>query len=96
MDAQGNFLEKCSLCGECLLDITAGVCPITLCAKGLLNGPCGGMNKGKCEVDKDKDCAWVLIYKELEKSKKLGRLKEIQAPKDFKKTTKPRRLVIVK
>ncbi len=95
VDGQGNFLEKCSLCGECVLDLTAGICPITLCAKGLLNGPCGGMNKGKCEVDKDKDCAWVLIYRELEKKNKLADLKKIQEPKDFKKTTRPRRLTAV-
>jgi ferredoxin len=96
MDAQGNFFEKCSLCAECVLDITAGICPITLCAKGLLNGPCGGMDKGKCEVDKDRDCAWVLIYKELEKRKKLDTLKKTQAPKDFKKTLKPHKLIMVK
>jgi len=96
MDAQGNFHEKCSLCGECVLDVTAGICPITLCAKGLLNGPCGGVDKGKCEVDKDKDCAWVLIYKELEKRKKLDTLKEVQGPKDFKKLTKPRKLIMAK
>jgi ferredoxin len=83
LDGQGNFLEKCSLCGECVLDITGGICPITLCAKGLLNGPCGGMNKGKCEVDKDKDCAWVLIYQELEKKNKLADFKKVQGPKDF-------------
>jgi ferredoxin len=94
VDAQGNFYEKCSLCGECVLDITGGICPITLCSKGLLNGPCGGMNKGKCEVDKDKDCAWVLIYQELEKKGKLATLKAAQPPKDFKKTTKPRKLVM--
>jgi hypothetical protein len=96
MDAQGNFYEKCSMCAECVLDVTGGICPITLCAKGLLNGPCGGMNKGKCEVDQDKDCAWVLIYKELEKKKKLGRFKEIQAAKDFKKSGKPHKLIISK
>ncbi|MDD5167152.1 MAG: methylenetetrahydrofolate reductase C-terminal domain-containing protein [Candidatus Omnitrophica bacterium] len=96
MDAQGNFLEKCSLCGECVLDITGGTCPITLCAKGLLNGPCGGMDKGKCEVDKDKDCAWVLIYKELEKKNKLETLRHIQRPKDFKKTIKPHKLSLAK
>jgi hypothetical protein len=78
------------------LDITGGICPITLCAKGLLNGPCGGMDKGKCEVDKDKDCAWVLIYKELDKKQKLTALKEIQRPKDFKKTIKPHKLSVVK
>jgi ferredoxin len=96
MDAGGNFYEKCSMCGECILDVTAGICPITLCPKGLLNGPCGGMDKGKCEVDKDRDCAWVLIYKELEKRKKLDTLKKVQEPKDFKKTTKPHKLIIAK
>ena len=96
MDAAGNFYEKCSLCGECVLDITGGICPITLCPKGLLNGPCGGMDKGKCEVDKDKDCAWVLIYKELEKRKKLENMKKTQAPKDFKKQTKPHKLMLTK
>ncbi len=96
MDAQGNFYEKCSLCGECVLDVTGGICPITLCPKGLLNGPCGGMDKGKCEVDKERDCAWVLIYKELEKRKKLDELKKVQKPKDFKKTTKPHKLIMAK
>jgi ferredoxin len=96
MDSQGNFFEKCSMCGECVLDITGGICPITLCPKGLLNGPCGGMDKGKCEVDKDRDCAWVLIYKELEKRGKLTEFKSIQAPKDFKKKTLPRKLILTK
>lgn len=96
LDSQGNFYEKCSMCGECVLDITAGICPITLCPKGLLNGPCGGMDKGKCEVDRDKDCAWVLIYKELEKRKKLDTLKKVYPAKDFKKITKPRKLIMAK
>jgi len=96
MDAKGDFYEKCSLCGECVLSVTGGICPITLCAKGLLNGPCGGMNKGKCEVDKEKDCAWVLIYKELEKRKGLDSLKEIRGPKDYKKSGKPHKLVMNK
>lgn len=94
MDAQGNFFEKCSMCAECVLDETAGICPITLCPKGLLNGPCGGMNKGKCEVDNERDCAWVLIYKALEKNKKLESLKEIRGPKDFKKSIKPHKLIM--
>jgi len=96
MDAQGNFYEKCSLCGECVLGITAGICPVTLCAKGLLNGPCGGTNKGKCEVDSDKDCAWVLIYRELEKKKKLENLKAVQPAKDFRRSAKPHRLILTK
>lgn len=96
VDAKGDFYEKCSMCGECVLGITVGICPITLCPKGLLNGPCGGMNKGKCEVDKDKDCTWVLIYKELEKQGKVAQMKAVQAPKDFKKTLKPRKIMAVK
>lgn len=94
VDKEGNFYEKCSLCGECILEVTGGICPITLCAKGLLNGPCGGVNKGKCEVDKEKDCAWVLIYKELEKRGGLDKFKLTQPPKDFKKTIKPHKLIV--
>jgi ferredoxin len=96
MDAQGNFYEKCSMCGECVLDITAGICPVTLCPKGLLNGACGGMNKGKCEVDNEKDCVWVLIYKELEKDNKLESLREIRLPRDYKKSSKPHKLLLNK
>lgn len=91
MDASGNFIEKCSMCGECVLDTTAGICPVTLCPKGLLNGPCGGVNKGKCEVDNQKDCAWVLIYNELAKKNKLDKMRMIQQPRDFKRSTKPHR-----
>jgi hypothetical protein len=94
MDSQGNFFETCSMCAECILNETAGICPLTLCPKGLLNGPCGGVKKGKCETDNDKDCAWVLIYNELEKNKKLESLKEIRGPKDFGKITRPRKLIL--
>ncbi|MFH1678566.1 MAG: methylenetetrahydrofolate reductase C-terminal domain-containing protein [Candidatus Omnitrophota bacterium] len=95
VDAKGNLYEKCSACGECVLGVTAGICPVTLCAKGLLNGPCGGMNKGKCEVDKDKDCAWVLIYNELDKQKNISEFKKIKAPRDFKKIPRPQRKIFV-
>jgi ferredoxin len=96
MDAQGDFLEKCSLCGECILDLTEGFCPLTLCPKGILNGPCGGMDKGKCEVDKDKDCVWVLIYREMERNNRLYNFQKIQSPKDYSKNIRPRKLVISK
>ncbi|MFC1804342.1 methylenetetrahydrofolate reductase C-terminal domain-containing protein [Candidatus Omnitrophota bacterium] len=92
VDAKGDFLEKCSMCAECVLDITGGICPITLCSKGLLNGPCGGTDQGKCEVDKDKDCAWVLIYKELDNRKQLEKIRKAQSPKNYKLTQKPRKL----
>jgi len=94
MDAQGNFFEKCSMCAECVLDTTAGICPVTLCPKSLLNGPCGGVNQGKCEVDNQKDCAWVLIYRELDKKKKLSALEVINEPKDFKKSGRPHKLLM--
>jgi ferredoxin len=93
MDSLGNFYEKCSFCGECVLSLTSGLCPITLCPKGILNGPCSGVNKGKCEIDKDLDCVWVAIYQESVKNGKLDVLREIQKPKDFKKLARPRKLI---
>ncbi|MCM8761854.1 MAG: electron transport complex subunit RsxC [Candidatus Omnitrophica bacterium] len=64
--------EKCAACGQCYLEKTGGICPVVSCAKSLLNGPCGGANKdGKCEVNKELPCAWIEIYKRLEKQKKL-------------------------
>jgi ferredoxin len=92
IDAGGVFLEKCSACGDCVLELTGMICPITRCSKSLLNGPCGGQDKGKCEVDKNRDCAWVLIYNELKKQNKLHLLKEIRPPKDHSKSTRPRDL----
>lgn len=90
----GIFLERCSACGECILELTAGICPVTRCPKGLVNGPCGGVNKGKCEVDKELDCAWVLIYNELKDRNKLHLLRVYNPPKDHSKMLKPRRHVI--
>ncbi len=55
----------CQQCGECWLNITGGICPVTSCSKGLLNGPCGGAKDGKCEVSPEMDCGWVLIYQRL-------------------------------
>ena len=78
-----NF--NCDQCGQCYLNYTAGICPITNCPKGLLNGPCGGAKNGKCEVDPEADCAWVLIYKRLEKLGKLDTLTKILSPRDYSK-----------
>ena len=94
IDAKGVFLERCAGCGDCVLEMTGLICPITRCPKSLLNGPCGGQNKGKCEVDKNKDCTWVLIYNELKKQNKLDLLKEIKPPKDHSKSTKPRQVIL--
>lgn len=94
VNKEGVFLERCSACGDCILELTGGICPVTRCPKGILNGPCGGTDKGKCEVDKDNDCVWTLIYKELKKSGRLELMKEIRPPKDYSKAGKPRKLVI--
>lgn len=91
IDAGGAFLERCSACGDCVLELTGLICPVTRCPKSLLNGPCGGQDKGKCEVDKNRDCAWILIYNELKAGSKLHLLREIKAPKDHSKMTKPRK-----
>ncbi|MBN1353710.1 MAG: methylenetetrahydrofolate reductase C-terminal domain-containing protein [Candidatus Omnitrophica bacterium] len=94
VDASGAFFEKCSACGDCVLEETAFICPITRCPKSLLNGPCGGQDKGKCEVDKTRDCAWILIYNELKKHGKAGLLKTARPPKDYSKLTKPRQRTV--
>ena len=70
---------------------TGGICPITRCAKGLLNGPCGGMEKGKCEVDRTQDCAWILIYEELKKKGKLEIFKKFKPAKDYSLMNHPRK-----
>jgi ferredoxin len=94
IDSNGAFLERCSACGDCVLELTGLICPVTRCPKSLLNGPCGGQNKGKCEVDKNRDCTWILIYNELKKHNKLDLLKEIKPPRDHSKATKPRELKV--
>lgn len=89
IDKDGNFKEVCSACGECLLHLTEGICPVTRCAKGLLNGPCGGSSQGKCEVDRDKDCAWVLIYNRLKEKNRPGQLRDRLAPRNHRLSLKP-------
>lgn len=86
------FEEKCSLCGECILDEYGAICPVTRCAKGILNGPCGGTNNGKCEVDSEKDCAWVLIYNQLKSEDRLDRFMNIHTPKRWNAVERPGRL----
>ena len=88
----GVVSEICRQCGQCLLGETAGICPITACRKGLLNGPCGGTNKGKCEIDKEKDCAWTLIYKRLKEQGRFDVLEKIHEPKKYNITKNPGRV----
>ncbi len=82
-ERQGQFVGRCSLCGECVLGETAGLCPITICPKGMRNGPCGGTVEGKCEVNLDDDCIWVKIYENLKKHKDLGTMKKFMPAKDY-------------
>ena len=90
-----EFIEKCQGCGECELGKTAGICPLTQCAKGLLNGPCGGTREdGKCEVDPEKDCAWYLIYKRLKEIGEIEEIKRINGPHKWSKAIRPRKLEV--
>jgi ferredoxin len=89
------FKEKCQQCGECELGKFAGICPLTQCAKGLLNGPCGGSKDGKCEVDPERDCAWIKIYERLKILGELEKMRKIVEPKDRSKMTRPREIEVV-
>ncbi len=73
----GIWEERCQACGNCVLGKTGGICPISRCAKQLLNGPCGGSSNGKCEIKKEADCAWQLIYDRMKNLKQLHKLEEI-------------------
>ena len=82
----GTLEERCAGCGDCLLALTGGVCPVARCTKGLLNGACGGSKNGKCELSPERDCGWILIYEQLEKQGKLQNLKEFRPPRDYQLT----------
>jgi len=78
--------ERCAECGECVLAYTGGLCPITLCAKSLVNGACGGTgDDGTCEVSPERRCGWQMIYERLEALGRIDDLKRFNAPKDFRK-----------
>lgn len=82
----GVWEERCGLCGECILASTGGICPIIRCSKSILNGPCGGSEGGKCEVNQDIPCAWTLIYEQLKRQGREGALSEIFPVKDWSKS----------
>jgi ferredoxin len=91
----GVWFENCRACGDCKLGLFAAVCPITRCAKGLLNGPCGGSKGEHCEVDPDTPCAWQLIVTRLEEGGRLEILEEVHPPVDWSKSQGkgPRKIV---
>jgi hypothetical protein len=85
--------ERCRECGDCLLDLTGGLCPLTVCTKGLINGQCGGAKDGKCEFEpQTRDCGWQLIYERLKKLGRLDRMKTIVEPKDYSKMEVPEQI----
>ena len=76
----GVYEERCRACGECVLAYTAGICPVTRCSKGLFNGPCGGTNRGKCEISDQVPCAWHEIYERLSRQNRLEDILKLQEP----------------
>ena len=88
----GWYEERCRSCSSCVLGVTGGICPVTMCAKGLYNGPCGGTNNGSCEIHKDQPCAWYMIYERLEKQGRLDCILTYTPPQEWKNQT-PRTLV---
>lgn len=90
---RGKREDRCRTCGDCVLEFTGGICPLTACSKGLLNGPCGGTSNRKCEVSKEIDCGWMLIYERMNKMGRLEVLKAFMEPKDYRKMQGPRRLM---
>jgi len=88
----GWYEERCRSCESCVLGKTGGVCPVTMCAKGLYNGPCGGTNNGSCEIHVDQPCAWYMIYERLEKQGRLDCILEVVPAQDWKNQV-PRTLI---
>ena len=92
---QGVWQERCQACGDCILGLTFGICPISRCSKQLLNGPCGGSQDGACEIAPDIPCAWQLIWERAVKLGKEEQLLQIQSPKDWSSSRDggPRKIV---
>ena len=93
-EQEGHWAERCRACGNCVLSDYGGICPMTICAKSLFNGPCGGSRNGKCEAGQEKDCAWVLIYNRLKKQNRLDTMQNLAIKvKDYSTQTHPGRLI---
>ena len=83
LEERGIWTEKCAACGSCVLHEYGGICPVTRCAKHMLNGPCGGSREDRCEVRPDRPCAWQLIYQRLRGIGQLDRLDRIEPAKTW-------------
>lgn len=88
----GVFNEACRMCGDCVVGSTGGICPITQCAKSLVNGPCGGQKDGKCEVNPDNDCAWIKIYNRLVELGQEDKILEVRPDKGYGAFSYPRKI----
>lgn len=88
----GWYEERCRSCSSCVLGLTGGICPVTMCAKGLYNGPCGGTNQGNCEISSEQPCAWFQIYERLSAQGRLDCIMEISPPVEWKNTV-PRTVI---
>ncbi len=86
LEEQGIWTEKCAACGSCVLHEYGGVCPVTRCAKRMLNGPCGGSREDRCEVRPELPCAWQLIYARLKEIGQVDRLRKITPPKNWRRS----------
>lgn len=91
---EAMFYEQCVACGNCMLHLTGGICAIAKCPKSHMNGPCGGVFNGKCEVDRSNDCVWVAIYSKLKSQGNLGYMKKARPAKDFSLRTHPRKVEV--
>lgn len=94
---ENYFVEYCETCGDCLLGVTGGVCPMAGCAKNISNGPCGGQVEGKCEVGGyTHECAWVEIWKRLKQFNRLDLFTKYRPPRNFRLWSSPRYIEIIK
>ena len=80
----GYWTEMCQGCGNCVLEKTGGVCPVARCSKSHFNGPCGGSGDGKCEIDKDVQCGWQLIYERMKRLNQLEKLTGLEDVRDWR------------
>ena len=90
----GVWEEACHFCGECVLGQTGAICPISQCAKSLVNGPCGGQKNGKCEVNPENDCAWIKIYERLSATNQLDKLTQTREDKGYETVAYPRTITL--
>lgn len=96
-NGENNYIQYCETCGNCLLGVTGGICPIAGCAKHLNNGPCGGTVDGKCEVGGyTRPCAWIEIYKRLKKFNRLDLFNIYRPARDYRSATSPAYIPIYK